>query len=377
MSALAIRWWRTDMGAAEAQGVAAAIAARHINGGPACRALEAALAAALGVPHAALTTSGSAALLLAYWACGVGPGDEVIMPAAGFIATAHAALMLGAQPVIVDVEADRPLLSAAATARAITPRTKLIVPVHLNGAACDMPALLALAAQHGLRVVEDCAQALGSRGPHGQLGTQGDAGAFSMGITKLITTGEGGFVATRAPALMHELMTRRNHGVLAIARNVFDKAGFNLRFNDLLASVGQAQLDQLPHKLAALRRVRAFYAEALRALPYLRLMKVRVGDGELPLWTEVLCAERDRVAALLAARGIETKVFHPCVNDSAHVGARAATPNARRFAALGLTLPSGPDQTADDLARVAAALHDLRADIRVTIDEALAAGTRS
>jgi dTDP-4-amino-4,6-dideoxygalactose transaminase len=408
MSEPKVNWWRTDLGDAEIAALSGAIRARHVNLGPLCAELERRLARSIGAPNAAVTTSGSVALLLSMIVAGVRPGDEVIVPACTFIAPAHAALLLGAKVRLVDVGAERPLIDPAAAAAAVTERTRAIVAVHLNGRACDVAALRSAAKAAGAKVIEDCAQALCSRGPQGALGTLGDIAAFSLGITKLVTTGEGGFVVARDPGVHDAVLKLRNHGTVDIARNRFEQFGCNFRMTDLQAAVGLAQLERLEQKIAGVRRVHAYYREHLAGLGYLRLLEVREQEGELPLWSEALCTERDRVVARLRERGIEAKPFHPTLEDSPHVGASEAfpdagrfgefpdtrgsgelpdpgrigefsnarrfgefpnarrfgeLPNARRFAALGLTLPSGPDQPEAALARTAAVLRELDREI--------------
>jgi dTDP-4-amino-4,6-dideoxygalactose transaminase len=359
MSRPRIPWWRTDLGDAEIEAVTRAIRERHIHHGPVCRQLEAGLAEVLQVSHVTVTTSGSVALMLSLLACGVGPGDEVVIPASTFVAPAHAALLLGARVKLVDVCADRPLLDPNRLEAVLTAHTKAIIAAHLDGRACEIEAIRAVAAKAGVRVIEDAAQALFSRGPHGWLGTAADAGTFSMGITKLMTTGEGGFIVTNDEEMNDRLTKLRNHGVIAIADNVFDGLGGNFRLTDLQAAVGLAQLGRLQAKAEAVRRVYRFYAEALAGLSYIELLEVRVDEGELPLWVEVLCAERDKVVSLLAQRGIESKAFHPCLAASPHLASAGNYPNAERFAKLGLTLPSGPDQSEEDLRRVVAALREI------------------
>lgn len=357
-----IPWWRTDLGDAEVDAVTRAIRERHVNHGPVCGELEARLAEVLSVPHVTVTTSGSISLLLSLLACGVGPGDEVIIPAATFIAPAHAALLLGAKVRLVDVLPDRPLIDPRAVGAALSSRTKAVVAVHLNGRACDIDAIRTAVSGSGARVIEDGAQALQSRGPRGWLGTRSDLGAFSMGVTKLITTGEGGFVVT-TDAAMHERLTKlRNHGVLAIADNVFDDLGCNFRLTDMQAAVGLAQLKQLPEKTAALRRLYRLYADGLKDVPGIDLLEVHVDDGELPLWAEVVCERRDEVRSQLAARGIGAKAFHPALSRSAHLDG-GEYPNAERFASTGLTLPSGPNQREEDVREVVAALREIVAGI--------------
>ena len=358
-----IRWWWTEIGEPEIRSVEKAIRARHINRGPVCLEVENRIAEILGVPHVVLTTNGSAALVLALLACDVGPGDEVIVPAATFIATAHAPLLLGAKVRLVDVLPDRPLIDTAGIEAAITERTKAIICVHLNGAVCDMPAINAVAARHGLKVIEDCAQALCSRGPGGYCGAGANIGTFSMSIAKLITTGEGGFLSVTDDDLHTRLMKLRNQGVMTVADNVFDGFGFNLRFNDILAAVALAQVARLPAKIEGVKRVYQFYRRHLADLPYLRMLEIRVDRGEVPLWSQALCADRDKVILLLAERGVEARALNPCLADSKHLGNSGTFPNARVYASCGLTLPCGPDQPQEALERTAAALREIAGQI--------------
>jgi dTDP-4-amino-4,6-dideoxygalactose transaminase len=363
-----VHWWKVDLGDDEIDAVTHSLRNRHVNQGPVCAELERKLAEQLGVPHVVLTTSGSAAILLSLMAAGVKPGDEVIVPALTFIATAHAVLMLGAKLKLVDVEFDRPVLDVEQVERALSSHTTAVVPVHLNGRSCDMTGLSKLAENRGLRVIEDSAQAFCSRNRQGCLGTQSDASAFSMSIAKLITTGEGGFIATSNRATDEQLRRLRNQGVSSIADNVFDSFGFNFRFNDIQAAIGLAQLQKLPEKISAIRRLYQFYDEQLAGIHFLKIMPSNVEVGELPLCTDVLCADRDRVIGLLSKRGIQARPSHPCLADSPHLAQPGAWPRARFFAAHGLTLPSGPDQTAESIDRVVKALHEIASDISTHID---------
>jgi perosamine synthetase len=363
MSDPVIRWWRTDLGDDEIASVATAIRGRRINQGPECRDFEAALARYLGLPYVVATTSGSVALLLALKACGVGPGDEVIVPALTFIAPAHAALWLGATVRLVDVLPHRPVMNPLEVRRSVSERTKAVICVHLNGRAVDVTAIRADLPPHRVAVIEDCAQALGSRTNSRCLGTLADVAAFSLSISKLITTGEGGFVATADAGLHLQLAKLRNHGVLGLAKNVFPEIGFNFRLTDLQAAVGLAQLRTIDARIAAVRRIYRRYQEMLRDLRFIQLLEVNVEAGELPLWVEAVCAERATVVRELAQRGIEAKPFHPCLSESPHLQASGDFPNARRFAAEGLILPCGPNQSDADVDRVGTALRDIAAQI--------------
>lgn len=354
-----IPWWRTELGEDEIRAVAESIRNRHINQGPVSRELEQRLAQELAVPHTATCTSGSAALYLALTACGVEPGDEVILPAMSFIATAHASLLRGAKLRLVDVRPDRPLIDIKQIEPAINEKTKAIIAVHLNGGACDMTRINDIAGRHGLKVIEDAAQAFASKCPLGNLGTLGDCGTFSMSIAKLMTTGEGGFIATRDEELYEQVCKLRNQGVADVAGNEFDAFGFNFRFTDVLASIGHAQLDSLSSKVDSARATYTFYRDHLTDVPYLRMMPCRLDDGEVPLWAQVFCSDRGRVIELLAEHGVQSRPLNPPLSHSPHLGASGEFPNAERLAAGMLGLPSGPHQSPDDLRRVVDALHEI------------------
>ncbi|MGQ9661570.1 MAG: DegT/DnrJ/EryC1/StrS family aminotransferase [Kiritimatiellia bacterium] len=359
-----VPWWKTDLGQAEIREVQRAILGRHINQGPLCAEFERRLAAWLGVPRVIAVTNGSQALLIALLACGVGPGDEVIVPAFTFIATAHAALLLGARIKLVDVCRERPLIDPKKIEAAIGPRTKVLVPVHLNGRVCDMATINALAARYGLKVIEDAAQAFGSRCSAGALGTLSDAGAFAMDMTKIITTGEGGFVAVRSQELAEQICRLRNQGLLTTGEDGFDHFGFNFKFPDVLAAIGLAQLRRLERNIAAVKWVYDFYQEELRDLSaWLQLIEVKTDEGELPLWTEVLCPDRDRLVEFLREKGIVARPLQPPLHRLRHLAARGCFPNAEFFAAHALILPCGPDQPLSNLRRVVHALREAAAKI--------------
>ncbi|MFC1452616.1 DegT/DnrJ/EryC1/StrS family aminotransferase [Verrucomicrobiota bacterium] len=363
MSEKTIPWWLTTLGDDETDALREAVQNRCINRGRLCERLEQRLGAAMDGAHVVLTTSGSASLLLALMSCGIGPGDEVVVPAFGFIAPAHAALLPGASVRLVDVLPDRPLIDPELVGPALTERTKAVIAVHLNGCSIDMRALRALTAPRGIALIEDCAQAFQSRNAVGLLGTQSDAGAFSFGITKLITTAEGGFVATRDETRYRKLRRLQNHGTERIADNVFGEPGFNLRLTDLQAAVGLVQLDKLQRKIDAVQRVHVFYRDALAGIPCLKLLEADIAGGQIPLWTQALCTERDLVVEGLAERGIQAAPFHPCLADSPHLRQQGEFPNSRFFACHGLTLPSGTDQPEENLARTADALREVCAGL--------------
>lgn len=352
-----IPWWRTTFGEAEAKKIAEAIAAERISQGPVVAEFERRLGEALQVPHVVATTSGSMALLMTMMAAGVGPGDEVIVPNRTWIATAHAPLLLGAKVVLVDVEPDRPIIDVAKIAEKITPKTKAILPVHLNGRAADMRAINRLASARGIAVIEDAAQALGGKTRDGFLGTQSLMGCFSLSVAKIIATGQGGFVVTRDEKIAAKLRSIRTHGVSDIINAIWTRPGFNFRFTDILASIGLVQLDKLAARIERVNTIYRRYVAGLSGLPFLKIIPVDIAAGEVPLYVEVLCSERESLMEWLGREQIDTRPFYPDLDTAAYFENHGEFPHSRKFASGGLYLPSGPDQTLANVDRVIACLH--------------------
>ena len=355
-----ISWWRTSFGADAVSAVSQALTAEQISQGPLTSELESQIARELGVPYAIVTTSGSVALLLALMALGIGRDDEVIVPNRTWIATAHAAVLLGAKVVLVDSLPGIPALDVARIREKITPRTKAILPVHLNGRAVDMEAVNKLAAEFGLFVVEDACQALFSRNSAGFLGTQSDAGCFSLGVSKLISTGQGGVVVTRDAAIYEKLKLARNHGVVDNFTDTWNQLGFNFKFTDLLASIGLAQLSHSAECIGHVKKVYARYQESMAEFPFLRMIPVQVESGELPLYVEVLCDERGALLEFLSARGIQTRPSLPSLHTSDYLDNEGDFPNSLLFAQQGMYLPCGPSQSLENVDLVLDALRQFK-----------------
>ena len=242
------------------------------------RRFESLFADYCGVQDAVAVANGTVALHLALRSLGVGVGDEVLVPDLTFAASINAILHAGATPVIVDVLPDTLTIDPAAVESAISPRTKAIMPVHLYGQMCHMDALCNLAQRHGLLMVEDAAEALGSREGGRHAGTFGDAGTFSFFGNKLITTGEGGMLLFRDPAVASRARMLRDHGMDPQRRYWHIEVGYNYRMTNLQAAVGLAQLEHIDALLAAKLRLAARYRIGLSGLePLIELPTTRQG----------------------------------------------------------------------------------------------------
>ncbi|MDY7042585.1 MAG: DegT/DnrJ/EryC1/StrS family aminotransferase, partial [Chloroflexota bacterium] len=230
------------MGAEEKQAVLAVLDSGMLAQGDRVAEFEEAFAAFCGVKHAIATSSGTTALHVALLAHGIGPGDEVITTPFTFIASANSVLYVGAKPVFVDIDPTTFNLDPAKIEAAITPRTKAILPVHLFGLPCEMPAISVLAKEHGLAVIEDACQAHGADIKGRRAGSFG-TGCFSFYPTKNITTAEGGMITTDADDIAEHARLIRSHGMRR--RYYHESLGYNFRMTDIHAAIGLAQLPKL------------------------------------------------------------------------------------------------------------------------------------
>lgn len=347
-----ISWWRKYFGEEEIAYIAKSIRNEHISLGPVTAELEQKLSDILGIPYVVATTSGSMALLMVLMAAGIGPGDEVIVPNRTWIATAHAPLLLGAKAVLADVQVNSPIMDVTQIEENIGPRTKAIIPVHLNGRSVDMDEVNRIATEHNLLVIEDAAQAFCSANKTGFLGCQSFAGCFSFSVAKLISTGQGGFVVTRDKETYEILKSIRTHGVSDLIDVSYKRLGYNFRITDIQASIGIAQLDRLPGNIVRVKEIYYKYSAALHYFSFLKLIPVDVEAGEIPLYIEVLCPEREKLIGYLADYGIETRSAFPDLNLATHLKSSNRFQNSEIFGSQGLYLPCGPDQPLENIDRV-------------------------
>jgi len=340
-----ISWWRTSFGEEEIQRIADSIRGECVSQGKVTAEFEQKLAEFLEVEHVVAVSSGSVALLMALMAVGVQPGDEVIIPNRTWIATAHAVHLLGGKVILVDVEADRPIIDVIQIEKVITPRTKAIMPVHMNGRSADMREIKKIALKHGLSVVEDAAQAIASRNADGYLGTQSDIGCFSLSVAKTIATGQGGFAVTNDNQLAKQMRAIRTHGV----ENVKDPEfwvmpGFNFRFTDIQASIGIEQLKRLPERVKYLCELYSIYTEGLKDSPFEQI-PVDMKAGEVPVYIEYLVENRSTWIERLESEGVETRPFYPDIDKAKYLSKQKHIfPNSKKYGLKGVYLPSGPSQ---------------------------------
>ena len=319
---------RPDIGNEEIAAVSDALRSGWVTTGPQTRLFEQAFTDYLGGGLESIAVnSATAGLHLALEALGIGPGDEVILPTLTFTATAEVVRYLGADPVLVDVDPVTLNIDPACIRAALTARTKAIMPVHYGGLACPMGEVLAIAQEHGLKVVEDAAHALPSTWQGTLVGQlQSDITVFSFYANKTMTTGEGGMAVTRHADLARRMRTMRLHGM---SRDAFDRftsttpawyyevvaPGFKYNLTDIAAAMGLQQLKKLPRFVARRQQLADTYRTQLSGLPL--VLPADAPPGDVHAWhlyvirlTEASPLARDAVIQALSDRGIGTSVHY-------------------------------------------------------------------
>lgn len=349
-----------------------------IGTGPKVAEFEDRFRSYLGCKHAVAVNSCTAALHLAMVASGIGPGDEVIVPAMTFCATANAVIHTGAQPVFADVDYPDCCIDPSEVEKRITERTKAIVPVHFAGRPCNMNALEKIAREHGLLLIEDAAHAIESSYQGRKIGTIGDMTCFSFYVTKNLFTGEGGLIGTDNDELAAKVKTYALHGMTKDAWRRYSDSGYchyqvvfpGYKYNmtDMQAALGLAQLPRLDAMHQRRQEVWRRYSSAFRGLP-LRLPTPPSSNERhsyhlytILLDTEMLSCDRDTFLGALQEENIGTGVhyialhLHPYYRET-YGFAPDDFPNARRISERTLSLPLSAKLTDDDVEDVVSAVY--------------------
>ncbi|VVT26560.1 DegT/DnrJ/EryC1/StrS family aminotransferase [Hoeflea sp. EC-HK425] len=322
--------------------------------------LERDFAAHLGVRHAIATSSCTGALHLGLAALGIGPGDEVIMADTNWIASVAPVVHLGATPVFVDILADTWCVDPAQVEAAITPRTKAIMAVHLYGSMCDMNRLLDIGERHGIAIVEDAAEAIGSAWGEKRAGSMGAFGTFSFHGTKTMTTGEGGMFVTNDTALFEKVNTLSNHGRDASEPRQFFPlmTGYKFKMSNIAAAIGCAQVERIDELIDGKRRIMAHYREQLAGVNGISL-NVEPAGVTNGYWMPTVVFDRDtgvsreQLIEAFKQADIDARVFFWPLSELPMFEARPGSTNARDIAARAINLPSYHDMDEAAQARVA------------------------
>lgn len=357
-----IPWWEPEIGETEKHLIGGVLDSHFVNDGEVTTEFENRIASLIDTKYVVAVTSGTCALFAALAALGIGPGDEVIVPDATFIATVNAVSMSGATPVLVDIDPRSLCMSPEAAEAAITEKTRALMPVHVSGRAADMAALMEIAEKHGLEVIEDAAEAFMSKSAGKYLGAIGRMGCFSFSPLKIITSGQGGVIVTDDDKLHQRLREIKDQGRPVRSTGVdFDipRIGYNLKLTNLQAAVGLGQLEYLDRRMERMAQNYREYEKGLAGIAGITLPGFNIDDGELPLWTDVLAEKRDELNDFLHRRGMDCRTYwKPIHTQPCYATGDSGFPNTLAAMEKALWLPSSFNLTDQDVAAVCAAVRE-------------------
>ena len=308
-----ISFWDPVIGNQELKNIKKVLEMNWPNEGYFTRLFEKKIQNLLKVKHVVCVTSGTISIFLALKSLDIDQNDEVIVPDITFGATAMAVKLTGAKLVIVDVNKSNLGFDLNNLKKKITKKTKAIIPVHISGRAADLISIKKIIKKKDIKIVEDAAEALFSRDNKKYLGTIGDLGCFSLTASKIITTGQGGFIVTNNSKLFKKIKLLKNQGIVGRSDvgNVRHRTiGFNFKFTNLQAAMGLAQIASIKDRANKLIKINKFYSKKLINLKEITINKFDYKKGEVPLWTDAIAhKKRDQLIDYLKKNGVECRKF--------------------------------------------------------------------
>ena len=306
----------------------------------------------VGSKYASAVNNGTISLIIALMALGIKSGDEVIVPDYTMIASANAVVLVGAKPVLVDIDPANLCLDLELAEKAITPETKAVMYVSLNGRCHDMNEVSALARKHNLYLIEDAAQSLGSKYKGKYLGTYGDIGSFSFSPHKIITTGQGGALVTDSNELADRVKKIKDFGRPKSGVDYHEIMGFNSKFTDLQAVIGIEQMKKISWRVDRKKEIYRLYQKLLEDIEQVEFIPTDLEDCA-PWFMDILLENeesRGKLAIFLKEKGIGTRPFYPAIHTQPpYANVKCDCRNSKRISERGLWLPSSSSLSDEDI----------------------------
>lgn len=346
--------YEPTIGQEELKGLQEVVAANWISEGPKTKLFERMVADFLGVEYVVSVSNGTLAIAVACMALDIGEKSEVIIPDLTMAGTANGVILSGAAPVFVDVMEDL-TMDPEEVERKINKKTRALIPVHLNGRASDMTALSRLSRKYNLNIIEDAAQAFGSKLSSKYLGTFGDVGCFSFSVPKVVTTAQGGMLVTRNKYLYQKILKLKDQGRRERGKDIHDTIGFNFRFSDIQASIGIAQMKKLNTNLRRKKAIYSTYLKLLNDISQIKFVETDLGET-VPWFVDIYLEKRAGLIKYLAKNRIGTREIYPAMHT--HKAYRRFTskkelfPSAQKYSSMGLWLPSSMKLTNKEINKI-------------------------
>lgn len=357
-----IPWWEPKVGNKELEFVTEALKSNFLNDGDYTTKFEEEVVKLLGCKYALAVTSGTIGMFLSLKALGIGNYEEVIVSDMTFIATANAVSMCGAKPVLVDVDPNTLNMDPKSFERAITTKTKAVIPTHVSGRGAKMEEIVVIAKKHKLYVIEDAAEAFMSKYKGKFLGTYGITGCFSFSPPKIITTGQGGIIITNDKKVYLALCELKDQGRPnrgTGGADIHHSIGFNFKFTNLQAAVGLGQLTQLKQRMKRVKRINELYHKYLDGVDGIRIFDADTKNGEMSLWTDAQVEKRDELDKFLESKGIDCRRFwYPLHTQKPYKLSGKNFSNSIKLSPKALWLPSAFTMNDEDVKYVASLIKD-------------------
>lgn len=349
-----IPWWMPQTGTPEERlYLNQALDNNYINEGELTEKFEKQISYLTQTKHAISSTNCTSAIFMCLKAFGIGHGDEVIVPDMTFIATANAVDMAGAKPILVDVKEEDLTIDPEKIKKAITDKTKAIIPVHVTGRPADMEKIMEIAEEKKLIVIEDAAEALLSKHKGRYLGTWGHAGCFSFSPNKTITTGQGGIAVTNDDNIANNLRMLKDQGRPVRGSGGDDihyVRGYNFKFTNLQAAIGLGQLHYLETRIKRMREINNWYKENLQDVKEIKLYSFNLEEGNVPQWTDIQTEHRDELEKYLKDNNIDSrKYWHPIHTQKPYRQNDEFFPNSTKLSNYSLWLSSAFTLTKNEI----------------------------
>jgi len=342
-----IPWWQINFGIKATASVAREVSKGHVSMGETTKKFEDTVCNFLGVKYCVATSSGTTALQMALLASNVGYNDVVAIQDRSWIAAAHATHLLGAKIQLIDVERDLPVLNIEHAGVIINRRPKVMILIHMNGRSNQLKSIVNKCREKGIIVIEDAAQAFGSKFEDKFLGTFGEIGCFSLSVTKTLSSGQGGFCVTNSRGLYQRLVSLRLHGTVDLLSPKWQEFGMNFRYFDIQAAIALNQFGKLKTTIDRQYSVRKKYEEKLGGLSDLRILTLDKNKGEVGPYFDMYTKRASTVITKLKQYGIQSRQFYPSIATAKYLKVlnRNEIKNAHFWHKCGLILPSGPSLT--------------------------------
>jgi perosamine synthetase len=320
------------------------------NEGLFTRKFEKKIGKILKVKYVVATTSGTVSLFLALKANNINYGDEVIIPNITFSATANAVILAGGKPILADVNPDTLLIDETSLNQKISKKTKFIIPVHISGRGSNIKNIIKIAKKNSIKIIEDAAEAFGSKKGKKFLGTFGEAGCFSFAPNKIITTGQGGLIVTNKKEIYKNLLKLKDHGRVGPTtgggEDKYISVGFNFKFSNLQSALGLSQLKIINWRLNKLKKMYIYYYKNIIPNQKFKIINFQLCNGEIPLWTDAYCEERDELIKYLKSHNIICRPYWMPINTSpAYKQTFKDLPNSKKLQDKMMWLPSCLDMS--------------------------------